>query len=81
MSGSCITKKLAIYINKCGCYFLSENKVLVSIAIQVISCNLEDYIILVFISVPLSDRNIPYMGKECILLITTVLTLTNTSCM
>lgn len=75
-------KKLAVYINKCGCYFLSKNKVLVSIAIQVIfSCNLEDYIILVFISMPLSDRNIPYMGKECILLITTVLALTNTSCM
>lgn len=75
-------KKLAVYINKCGCYFLSNNKVLVSIAIQVIfSCNLEDYIILVFIIMPLSDRNIPYMGKECILLITTVLTLTNTSCM
>lgn len=54
-------KKPAIYTNKC--YFLSESKVLVSIDIQVISCNLEDCIILIFISVPLSDRNIPYMDK------------------
>ena len=48
-------------INKCS--FLSECKFLVSIAVQVISCSLEDCIILIFISVPLSDKNIPYMDK------------------
>lgn len=56
-------KKPDIYINECDSYFLSQSKFLVSIAIQVISCNSEDCIIPIFISVPLSDKDIPYMDK------------------
>lgn len=54
-------KTTVIYINKSSCYF--KSKVPVNIVIQVISCNLEDCTILIFISVPLSDKNIPYMDK------------------
>lgn len=54
-------KQPAIYINEC--YFLAESELLVSIAIQVISCNLEACIILIFISVPLSDKKVPSIDK------------------
>lgn len=56
-SGSCTMKKPDIYINKC--HFLSEGK----IHRVTIACNLEYCIILIFINVPLSDKNIPYMDN------------------
>lgn len=51
------------------------------VGIQVISCNLEACIILIFISVPLSDKNAPYMDKtQGMYTFNNCSTLTNTSC-